>query len=155
MDPPPKPTTSLFDVYLRLRPSFAHTAERFLDVEPAEGHAPTHITIRPPANDHRKRAVEKFAFTRVFEEDSAQLDLFRDAGLPEVIEGVLGQRGAQGRDGLLATLGVTGSGKVHNKHKDVKDEPKKLIEVLESHHSGYARTAWPDPTISRRTIPKY
>jgi len=73
---------------------------------------PTHITIRPPSNDHRKRAIEKFAFTRVFEEDAAQLDLFKDTGLPTVIEGVLGCDGEQGRDGLLATLGVTGSGKV-------------------------------------------
>jgi len=112
MDPPPKPKTSLFDVYLRLRPSFAPTAERFLDVEAAGDEGPTHITIRPPVNDHRKRAVEKFAFTRVFQEEAAQLELFDAIGLPEVIQGVLGQKGAEGRDGLLATLGVTGSGKV-------------------------------------------
>lgn len=112
MEPPARPNTSLFDVYLRLRPSFAPNAERFLDVEATEGSAPTHITIRPPISDHRKRAVEKFAFTQVFEEDANQLDLFRTTGLPALIEGVLGQRGTEGRDGLLATLGVTGSGKV-------------------------------------------
>lgn len=112
MDPPPRPTASLFDVYLRLRPSFAPTAERFLDVETAHSENPTHITIRPPVNDHRKRAVEKFAFTRVFQEEAAQLELFDSIGLPNVIQGVLGQKGMEGRDGLLATLGVTGSGKV-------------------------------------------
>lgn len=112
MDPPQKPTTSLFDVYLRLRPSFAPNAERFLDVEASDERAPTHITIRPPSTDHRKRAVEKFAFTQVFEEDAAQLDLFKGTGMVSVIEGVLGQPGREGRDGLLATLGVTGSGKV-------------------------------------------
>lgn len=113
MEHSPKPSTSLFDVYLRLRPSYASpTAERFLDVEDNDKHAPTHITIRPPATDRRKRAVEKFAFTRVFEEEAAQLDLFNGTGLGSIIQGVLGQEGREGRDGLLATLGVTGSGKV-------------------------------------------
>jgi hypothetical protein len=48
----------------------------------------------------------------VFEEDSSQLDLFRGTGVLELVEGVLGRSGGEGRDGLLATLGVTGSGKV-------------------------------------------
>lgn len=52
--------------------------------------------------------MEKFAFTKVFEEDATQLDIFGGAGVVPLIEGVLGE----GRDGLLATLGVTGSGKV-------------------------------------------
>lgn len=68
---------------------------------------PTHITLNPPS-DSRKRAVEKFAFTKVFEEEATQLDLLQGAGVVPLIEGVLGE----GRDGLLATLGVTGSGKV-------------------------------------------
>lgn len=108
-----KPSTSLFDVYLRLRPSVAHvTAERFLDVEHDADSYPTHITIKPPANDHRKRAVERFAFTRVFEEDAGQMRIFEGVGVLPLVEGVLGQEGREGRDGLLATLGVTGSGKV-------------------------------------------
>ncbi|KAL9130632.1 MAG: hypothetical protein Q9217_001246 [Psora testacea] len=69
---------------------------------------PTHITIHPP-NDSRKRAVEKFAFTKVFEEPAEQIDIFKGTGLRPLIEGVLGE----GRDGLVATLGVTGSGKSH------------------------------------------
>ncbi|GAB7351462.1 hypothetical protein MBLNU459_g2122t3 [Dothideomycetes sp. NU459] len=113
MEPPPKPSASLFDVYLRLRPSFIPTAERFLNVETSDGHAPTHITIHPPATDRRKRAIEKFAFTQVFEEQASQLDLFNGTGLGSIIQGVLGQEGREGRDGLLATLGVTGSGKSH------------------------------------------
>lgn len=68
---------------------------------------PTHITIHPPS-DSRKRAVEKFAFTKVFEEQAEQIDIFRGTGLVPLVEGVLGE----GRDGLVATLGVTGSGKV-------------------------------------------
>lgn len=109
----PKPSTSLFDVYLRLRPSNTPDKDRFLAVEPCEtGHAPTHITIRPPATDYRKRAVEKFAFTRVLEEDAGQLDVFRRTGILGLVEGVLGAPGREGKDGLLATLGVTGSGKV-------------------------------------------
>ncbi|EON64612.1 hypothetical protein W97_03845 [Coniosporium apollinis CBS 100218] len=113
MDPPPKPSTALFDVYLRLRPSPAPGAERFLDVEETEQGIPTYITIKPPATDHRKRAVEKFAFTKVFEEDATQLDIFRSTGVLPLIDGVLGAEGREGRDGLLATLGVTGSGKSH------------------------------------------
>lgn len=95
--------------------SAADAAERFLDVEAgSDGELPKHITIKPPANDHRKRAVERFAFTRVFEEESAQLDVFHGAGVLPLVEGVLGVDGKEGRDGLLATLGVTGSGKVGN-----------------------------------------
>lgn len=132
MDPPPKPNASLFEVYLRLRPSpFSATAERFLDVEdpvltnalpptPTTTNTPSGklsrnprcITIRPPASDHRKRAVEKFAFTRVFEEPATQTDIFDGTGMMQMLEGVMGANGKERRDGLLATLGVTGSGKV-------------------------------------------
>jgi hypothetical protein len=121
---PQKSQAALFQVYLRLRPPPTPapnssqqqqypTPERFLSVEDAikDEALPTDITINPP-NDNRRRAVEKFAFTKVFEEDSSQLDLFRGTGVLELVEGVLGSRGGEGRDGLLATLGVTGSGKV-------------------------------------------
>jgi len=112
MEPPARPSSALFDVFLRLRPS--HSANpRFLNVEDGEGSHPTHITIKPPTTDNRKRAVERFAFTRVFEEDAQQKELFDATGIVPMIEGVLGAPGHHGRDGLLATLGVTGSGKVH------------------------------------------
>lgn len=147
MEPTLRPTsshssTSLFQVYLRLRPPFQQIQpqtqqhpplypslpnarddqERFLTVEPPSPGSPTvgeqvehgihhvqptHITIHPPS-DSRKRAVEKFAFTRVFEERASQLDVFEGAGVDKLVEGVLNE----GRDGLVATLGVTGSGKV-------------------------------------------
>jgi hypothetical protein len=115
-------THNLFQVYLRLRPhqsshsnstALAPPNERFLTVEePAEadGPAPTHITLNPP-ND-RRRAVEKFAFTQVFEEDASQLDVFHCTGVVPLVEGVLAPHGGDGTDALLATLGVTGSGKV-------------------------------------------
>ncbi|KAL8721970.1 MAG: hypothetical protein Q9225_001445 [Loekoesia sp. 1 TL-2023] len=119
-------STSLFQVYLRLRPPPSPLVqltqqslypslpppERYLTVEPplqdAQDGMPTHITIRPPS-DSRKRAVEKFAFTKVFQEEAAQLDIFKGTGAIPLVEGVL----REGRDGLLATLGVTGSGKSH------------------------------------------
>ena len=130
MAPPPKPTsTCLFQVHLRLRPPPVTVSQsapiqqplypelkplsRFLTVEPAspevEHGLPTHITLNPPS-ESRKRAVEKFAFTKVFEEKSSQLDIFIETGAIQLVEGVL----AESRDGLLATLGVTGSGKVSN-----------------------------------------
>ncbi|KAF2633658.1 kinesin [Macroventuria anomochaeta] len=112
MEPPPRPSSALFDVYLRLRPSnSAHL--RFLTVEERDDSHPTHITVRPLVNDNRKRAVERFAFTQVFEEDARQMDIFKGTGIVPMIEGVLGAPGHHGQDGLLATLGVTGSGKSH------------------------------------------
>lgn len=119
-----KSTSALFQVYLRLKPPPAPnqlypaltTPERFLTVEQPkedeENAAPTHITLNPP-NDNRRRAVEKFGFTKVFEENATQLDLFQGTGVIHLVEGVLGANGSDGRDGLLATLGVTGSGKVY------------------------------------------
>lgn len=116
--PSKQPQASLFQVYLRLRPPIAtkhDESERFLTVEPPEtipddeiiAPVPTHITLQPPS-DSRKRAVEKFGFTKVFEESASQLDVFHDTGMDSLVRGVL----TEGRDGLVATLGVTGSGKV-------------------------------------------
>ncbi|KAJ9144353.1 Kinesin-like protein [Coniochaeta hoffmannii] len=107
---------NLFQVFLRLRPPQAgapQPTERFLAVEPPsqEHGAPTHITLDPP-ND-RRRAIEKFAFTQVFEEDATQLDVFHCTGVIPLVEGVLAPHGGNGTDALLATLGVTGSGKSH------------------------------------------
>ncbi|KAI9750167.1 MAG: hypothetical protein M1815_001957 [Lichina confinis] len=119
----------LFDVYLRLKPSAstagvssttsfepATTAERYLAVEEpfldSASSAPTHIVVSPPA-DSRRRAVEKFAFTRVFQEDASQLDIFKGVDVLSLVEGVLAPPGTKQRDGLVATLGVTSSGKSH------------------------------------------
>ncbi|KAL2148619.1 hypothetical protein VTH82DRAFT_2173 [Thermothelomyces myriococcoides] len=108
-------STNLFQVYLRLRPpqGGAATGERFLTVEEPddESKTPKRITLNPP-ND-RRRAIEKFAFTQVFEEDATQLDVFNSIGVPNLIKGVLAPSGGDGTDALVATLGVTGSGKSH------------------------------------------
>lgn len=124
--PPPSPLVQLTQqsLYPSLPPP-----ERYLTVEPVSqilkssnhDHAiaaatrldsnsdamPTQITINPPS-DSRKRSVERFAFTKVFEEQAEQIDIFKGTGVIGLVEGVLGE----GRDGLVATLGVTGSGKV-------------------------------------------
>ncbi|PYH74789.1 kinesin family protein [Aspergillus vadensis CBS 113365] len=115
---------SLFQVYLRLRPPMPQHleehAERCLTIETPEpkvtveddqetaAASPTHITLQPPS-DARKRAVERFGFTKVFEESASQLDVFHGTELESLVRGVL----VEGRDGLIATLGVTGSGKSH------------------------------------------
>lgn len=113
---------ALFEVFLRLRPAVAGANERFLDVEEAlENELPKHITVKPPSNDHRKRAVERFEFTKVFEEDADQSALFHGTGVMPLVQGVLGAGTRDGRDGLLATLGVTGSGKVATNPR-IKDE---------------------------------
>jgi hypothetical protein len=126
METPAKPANAnLFQVYLRLRPQAEATKtpgalsnqqpERYLIVEPAgedcEDGLPKHITVSPPT-DSRRRAVEKYTFTKVFEEGAGQIDVFHGTGVVPLVEGVLGSNGGCGRDGLLATLGVTGSGKV-------------------------------------------
>lgn len=117
--PSKQPQTSLFQVYLRLRPPITQRhdeSERFLTVEPPETSqdggeivvpVPTHVTLQPPS-DSRKRAIERFGFTKVFEERASQLDIFHDTGMESLVRGVL----KESRDGLVATLGVTGSGKV-------------------------------------------
>lgn len=119
--PSKQPHTSLFQVYLRLRPPIEQRpdeAERFLTVEPPEASqddgaivppVATHVTLQPPS-DSRKRAVERFGFTKVFEERASQLDVFHDTGMESMVAGVL----KENRDGLVATLGVTGSGKVRS-----------------------------------------
>lgn len=116
--------TSLFQVYLRLRPALQHqipqaeNTQPWLVVEPpspptttleerATVPSATHVILQPP-NDSRKRAVEKFSFTKVFREEATQLDIFESTGTVHLVKNVL----SGGRDGLVATLGVTGSGKV-------------------------------------------
>lgn len=116
------PQTSLFQVYLRLRPPILTSTtkdkiEPWLIVEPPSSQSmqptspslpfSTHITLQPP-NDSRKRAIERFGFTKIFRENANQLDIFDETGTAETIKTVL----QTGRDGLVATLGVTGSGKV-------------------------------------------
>lgn len=114
MDASRKASHNLFEVYLRLRPPPSHNTntERILNVEEAEqdSHA-THITLNPPTD--RRRAIEKFAFTRVFEEEATQLDVFHCTDIVSFVEGVLAPQGGEGTDAVVATLGVTGSGKTH------------------------------------------
>ena len=175
MEAPPRPTsTSLFQVYLRLRPALNQyaqqalypqltpPAERFLTVETPlianEPTLPTHITIHPPS-DSRKRAVEKFAFTTVFEEEATQLDIFRGTGAISLVEGVLGE----GRDGLLATLGVTGSGKVRTEklYRDYKGlmlsiEPyDPRLEIATRINAAFTRSPIPVSRLSSATSYKH
>lgn len=117
-------STSLFQVYLRLRPPIQAASkdrsdpwlvvESPAEIESSETAAetemmphPTHITLQPP-NESRKRAIERFGFTKIFREDASQLDVFEEIKVAENVKSVL----QTGRDGLIATLGVTGSGKV-------------------------------------------
>jgi hypothetical protein len=119
-------SSALFQVYLRLKPPPTDSpnlaiheelgdgdTERHLLVEEPSSpdDSPTHITAIPPANCKR-RAVEKFSFTRVFQEDATQLDLLNGTELIPLLESVLAVDEKLGRNGLVATLGVTGSGKV-------------------------------------------
>ena len=113
MDSSRKASHNLFEVYLRLRPPpLRHgDGERILDVEtPEDDSKPKHVVLNPPTD--RRRAIEKFAFTRVFEEETNQLDVFHGTEIVPFVEGVLAPNGGEGTDAVVATLGVTGSGKV-------------------------------------------
>ncbi|KAL6910169.1 kinesin [Trichoderma evansii] len=121
MDPIPR-SQHLFEVFLRLKPPYPGGAqsERILDVEqPEHSPHPTHITLNPPPD--RRKAVEKFGFTQIFEEDEDQLDVFHCTDTSSLIEGILAPEGGDGTDAVIATLGVTGSGKTHtilgNRHQ--------------------------------------
>lgn len=111
---PQKTSHNLFEVYLRLRPPppGAPATERIMNVEkPEDASLPSsHITLNPPTD--RRRAIEKFAFTQVFDEEASQLDVFHCTDIVPMVEGVLAPRGGEGTDAVVATLGVTGSGKV-------------------------------------------
>lgn len=112
---------NLFDVYLRLRPPYpgAPQTERILNVEDAEDNLhPSHITLNPPPE--RRRAIERFGFTQVFEEDAGQLDVFHCTDTSSLIEGVLAPQGGDGTDAVVATLGVTGSGKVCKRQREMQ-----------------------------------
>ena len=109
--------TRAFQVYLRLRPPHADSShdDPFLTVLPPsptasdediESGTKAQVTIHPPSN-HRSQKIETFSFTEVCEESCGQADVFKKIVAP-ILTGVL----KDGRDGLLATLGVTGSGKV-------------------------------------------
>lgn len=151
MEPPPRPSSALFDVYLRLRPSNS-TNTHFLTVEERDDSHPTHITVRPLVNDNRKRAVERFAFTQVFEEDARQMEIFKGTGIVPMIEGVLGAPGYHGRDGLLATLGVTGSGKVRILHW--RNMASKTNAVTEPHYPWNQIATRPRPNDTRCSFPE-
>lgn len=57
------------------------------------------------------------------------MELFHGTGLGSMMQGVLGAEGREGRDGLFATLGVTGSGKVCRKRKCETQESAKELTV--------------------------
>ncbi|OAA35496.1 kinesin family protein [Beauveria brongniartii RCEF 3172] len=115
--PAPKTSQNLFEVYLRLRPpptaAAAAQTDRVLTVETPDqdGVKPSHITLNPPSD--RRRAIERFGFTQVFAETASQLDVFSSTEIVKMIEGVLAPKGGEGTDAVVATLGVTGSGKTH------------------------------------------
>ena len=123
---------SLFQVYLRLRPASQNQTPKLQDADPwllveppsppttsseevSKASVSTHVILQPP-NDSRKRAVEKFGFTKVFQEEATQLDIFDSTGTVQLVKNVLTSE----RDGLVATLGVTGSGKVYRQHLSMR-----------------------------------
>lgn len=149
MDATQKGSTSLFEVYLRLRPPYAAGTDKFLEVDaPSTDDDRAYITIKPPVLDNRRRPVERFTFTKVFEEDASQLDVLDGTNLLSLLDGVLGTNGKIGRDALLATLGVTGSGKVGSVEM-VSKHDHKLKFLLEPHHPRIQDTTRLDTTDAR------
>ncbi|KAG0135020.1 P-loop containing nucleoside triphosphate hydrolase protein [Tuber indicum] len=122
---PPPSTAQLFQVFLRLRPSSPQSSvseTRFLTSAPSQNF----VYVTPPQERNRFRAIEKFGFTSIFDELSEQKDVFVETVMP------LLQQAINGRDGTLATLGVTGSGKTHTilGSKDQKGMTQMALDVL-------------------------
>lgn len=103
--PSPIPTPSgAFQVFLRLRPSSEQSSvspTRFISATPGV----PHVFVTPP-DRKGTRPIDKFSFTKVFDEDADQMEVFADTVFPML------QDCLKGQDAMLATLGVTGSGKV-------------------------------------------
>lgn len=134
------PTQSLFQVYLRLRPQDqAPSSSPWLLVEDNDDSHATHVTLQPP-NDSRKRAIERFGFTKIFKEEASQLQVFQEIGAADNLKQVL----QEGRDGLIATLGVTGSGKV-GLARDQEHHHISSDIVTEPYHPRIGITAWINP----------
>ncbi|KAF6520302.1 hypothetical protein HZS61_016719 [Fusarium oxysporum f. sp. conglutinans] len=137
-----KASHNLFEVYLRLRPPPTRhgDGDRILDVEPTEdGSHPKHIILNPPTD--RRRAIEKFAFTQVFEEDATQLDVFHCTEIVSFVEGVLAPEGGEGTDAVVATLGVTGSDAYDPRKQDTTrpdpthDRPQDSLQAIDGAES--------------------
>lgn len=143
---------NLFQVYLRLRPVQKTSTEAFIAVEDAQQDhtSPTHITLKPP-ND-RRRAIEKFAFTQVFEEDATQLDVFHCTNVVSLVEGVLAPHGGDGTDALLATLGVTGSGKVRGSRHGIERLERLSLTMADAYHTRVSNPEGHDAARARRHI---
>ncbi|CUS07317.1 unnamed protein product [Tuber aestivum] len=123
--PPPPTTAQLFQVFLRLRPTSPQSSvseTRFLTAVPGQNC----VYVTPPQQRSRFRAIERFGFTSIFDELSEQKDVFVETVMP------LLQQAISGRDGTLATLGVTGSGKTHTilGSKDQKGMTQMALDVL-------------------------
>jgi len=98
--------------------------EVFCRVRPGEGENgclqvmdETTVQLAPPVNNRAYNTGKEIqcSFKHVFDEDSAQADVFDRVGLPLVTDLV------QGKNGLLFTYGVTGSGKTHTMQGVNKD----------------------------------
>lgn len=91
-------------VYCRLRPM-----QRDTDVSCVKIISPTTILLTPPASaiSYRNENVKtmKYTFKEVFPQDASQQEVFDKVALP-LVEGLI-----KGKNGLLFTYGVTGSGK--------------------------------------------
>lgn len=72
-----------------------------------------------PREAAKAKAIEKFSFTEILPENSSQRDVFERATVPLLIETIGGRVNttediaSHGRDCLLATMGIAGSGKTH------------------------------------------
>ena len=128
-------TPTYFLVFLRLRPSSAHhpsfTDVRFISPAPAapgpsSSSSSNSIFISPPdrartttgngGGNGARGTTDKYTFSKVFAESASQREVFTTTALPLVRDAI-----QLGRDAMLATLGVTGSGKTHtilgNRHQ--------------------------------------
>lgn len=100
-------------VYCRLRPMQSST-----DVPCMKPTSSTTLVITPPESAVNFRTINKeiqTTFSRIFTPNVTQKEIFKTAALP-LVESLI-----QGRNGLLFTYGVTGSGKTYTMTGESQD----------------------------------
>lgn len=101
-------------VYCRIRPMQSLT--NMSCMRPTSS---TTIVVTPPESATNFRTINKeireYTFSRVFTSDVAQKEIFKTVALP-LVENLI-----QGRNGLLFTYGVTGSGKTYTMTGEPQD----------------------------------
>ncbi|BES89504.1 KISc [Nesidiocoris tenuis] len=112
-------------VYCRVRPTPSSSNEGISCIRISP---PSHVRLLPPPSALSRKEYQ-YTFRKVFEESAGQKDVFEEVALPLV------QNLLNGRNSLLFTYGVTGSGKTYTMTGTLRDGgimPRCLDAIFDS-----------------------